>query len=178
MGMRTCEVCGREIIGPAYLALIEGAELVVCADCTRYAKWFKKLGRRVGPEAPARARRPTPKAREALALTRMRVSEAEELELVEDFGRRVKEAREARGLTQEQLGKMVGEKASVISRIESGRMTPDILLARKLEHALGIKLLVRASGREEVVLRTRKPPEVGGLTLGDILAMSKKEEKG
>jgi len=175
--MRTCEVCGREIIGPAYLALIEGAELVVCADCTRYAKWFKKLGR-IGPEAPSRPKRPMTRGRESMLLTRIRVREAEELELVEDFGRKVKEAREAKGLTPEALAKMVGEKASVISRIESGRMAPDILLARRLEHALGIKLLVRASAEEKVVVRTARPPEVGGLTLGDILAMSKKEEKG
>ncbi len=175
--MRTCEVCGREIIGPAYLALIEGAELIVCAECTRYAKWFKKLGRR--ELRPSRARAPVPRARarESRQVMLARVSEAEELELVEGFGRKVKEAREARGLTQEELGKMIGEKASVISRIESEKMAPDVVLARKLEHALGIKLLVRAR-REEVTVRATRRPEVGGLTLGDIIAMASGEEKG
>ena len=175
--MRTCEVCGREIVGPAYLALIEGAELVVCAECTRYAKWFKKLGRRIGP-GPARPRpRPSPaRQREALARAGIRIREAEELELVEDFGRKVREAREAKGLTQEELGRMVGEKASVISRIESGRMAPDLVLARKLEHALGIKLLVRA--REGATVRARRASrQEVSLTLGDILGLPG-EEKG
>ncbi|RLI09291.1 TIGR00270 family protein [Candidatus Bathyarchaeota archaeon] len=176
--MRTCEVCGREIVGPAYLALIEGAELVVCAECTRYAKWFKKLGRRIGP-GPARPRpRPSPtRQREALARAGIRIREAEELELVEDFGRKVREAREAKGLTQEELGRMVGEKASVISRIESGRMAPDLVLARKLEHALGIKLLVRARGEGATVRARRASRREVGLTLGDILGLPG-EEKG
>jgi len=175
--MRTCEVCGREIVGPAYLAMIEGAELVVCADCTRYAKWFKKLGRGEHRPSQARTRRPMQRAREATASMLYKVERAEELELMEDFGRKVKEAREAKGLTQEELGKMIGEKASVISRIESGKMTPDIMLARKLEHALGIKLLVRAREKERTVVRASRPPEVG-LTLGDLIAMSSREEKG
>jgi len=174
--MRICEVCGREIIGPAYLALIEGAELVVCAECTQYAKWFRKLGRgrparRTSQVSVQRAPRTstfrTPRA--------MRAEQAEALELIEDFGRRVKEAREAKGLTQEELGKLIGEKASVISRIESGRMAPDVALAKKLEHALGIKLLVEAREAPSAgVIVRATAPKTGGLTLGDILAMSAK----
>jgi len=148
--MRICEVCGREIIGPAYVALIEGAELIVCAECTQYAKWFRKLGRTEGTikarPAGAGVRRPL-MARAVRPGVPTRISELEKLEVVEDYGRRVREAREARGLTQEELGRLVGEKASVISRIESGKMVPDVVLARKLEHALGIRLLTRA--REE-----------------------------
>ena len=169
--MRICEVCGREIIGPAYLALIEGAELVVCAECTQYAKWFRKLGRgRPARRTPQASAQRAPRTSTFRTQRVMRAEQAEALELVEDFGRRVKEAREAKGLTQEELGKLIGEKASVISRIESGRMAPDVALARKLEHALGIRLLTRAG--EEVKVRVAKPPPVPALTLGDILAMS------
>ena len=172
--MRICEVCGREIIGPAYVALIEGAELIVCAECVRYAKWFRRLrrGERAVEKLQARAgiRRPL-MARAAKPGVPTRISELVKLEVVENFGRLVKEAREAKGLTQEELGKMIGEKASVISRIESEKMVPDIVLARKLEHALGIKLLTEA--REEVQVRAAKPPPTPTLTLGDILAMSR-----
>ncbi len=177
--MRICEVCGREIIGPAYVALIEGAELIVCAECTQYAKWFRKLGRTEGTikarPAGAGVKRPL-MARAVRPGVPTRISELEKLEVVEDYGRRVREAREARGLTQEELGRLVGEKASVISRIESGKMVPDVVLARKLEHALGIRLLTRA--REEVKVRAAKPPVSSGLTLGDILAMSAREKGG
>jgi len=170
--MRICEVCGREIIGPAYIALVEGAELVVCADCVRYAKWYRRLRR--GELRPRSARAKAPKkplmARAVRPGVPTRISELEQLELVDDYGRRVKEARERRGLTQEDLGRLIGEKASVIRRIEAGELAPDIALARKLEHALGVRLLVRAS-REEVRVRPSSPPRPI-LTLGDIIAMS------
>ena len=174
--MRICEVCGREIVGPAYLALIEGAELVVCSECVQYAKWFRKLGRRGRPQgAGARAQRVRSLARAREVRRTTRPKRPEELEVVEDFGPRVKAAREARGLTQEELGKLIGEKASVISRIESGRMAPDVALARKLEHALGIKLLVEAREAPSAgVIVRATAPKTGGLTLGDILAMSAK----
>jgi len=174
--MRICEVCGREITGPAYVAMIEGAELIVCGECVRYARWFRRLkrGERAVERLQARAgvRRPL-MARAVRPGVPTRISELEKLEVVEDYGERVRRAREARGLTQEELGQLIGEKASVISRIESGKMVPDIALARKLEHALGIELLTRAS--EEVKVRAAKPPPVPALTLGDILAMSAPE---
>jgi len=179
--MRICEVCGREIIGPAFIALVEGAELVVCGECVQYAKWYRRLRPGELARRGARARTAPRKPLMARAIrpgVPTRISELERLELVEDYGRRVKEARERKGLTQEELGRMVGEKASVISRIETGKMAPDIALARKLEHALGIRLLVRAE--EEVKVRAAKPPETV-LTLGDIIAMSssaKEREEG
>lgn len=65
--------------------------------------------------------------------------------LVENYGLVVKEARERMGMTLKDLGAKVGEKASVISKIEQGRLKPDNALARKLEHVLGVKLLVPSS---------------------------------
>jgi len=178
--MRICEVCGREIIGPAYLARIEGAELVVCSDCVAYATSYRRLRRGELARrdvAQARVQRPTrPKRPRPPSGTR--VEQATRLELVEDFGQKVRAAREARGLTQEELGKMIGEKASVISRIEAGKMEPDIVLARKLEHALGLKLLVEAEEKAKLVVRGASPRAAGGgLTLGDILAMSERARR-
>lgn len=174
--MRICEVCGREIIGPAYVALVEGAELIVCADCTRYAKWYRRL--RKSDLKPRALRAKAPKkpimARAVKPGVPTRISELERLELIEDYGRRVKEARERRGLTQEELGRMIGEKASVIKRIEAGELAPDIALARRLEHALGIKLLVKVE--EEVKVRASRPPKAV-LTLGDVIAMSSSARK-
>ena len=173
MAMRICEVCGREIIGPAYLARIEGAELVVCSECVIYASSYRRLrrGERARRQVAQRAQRPT-RLQKARAPLSTRVEHAVRLELVEGFGQKIRAAREARGLTQEELGKMIGEKASVISRIEAGKMEPDIALARKLEHALGLKLLVEVEEKARAVMRSAGPRTGGGLTLGDILAMS------
>ena len=171
--MRICEVCGREITGPAFLARIEGAELIVCSECVVYASSYRRLrrGERAKKIAQTREQRPVRPQRLKHGFS-PRIRHVEKLELVEDFGQKIRAAREARGLTQEELGKMIGEKASVISRIEAGKMEPDVVLARKLEHALGLKLLVEAEEKARAAVRTVSPVARGSLTLGDILALS------
>jgi ribosome-binding protein aMBF1 (putative translation factor) len=46
------------------------------------------------------------------------------------------------GLSQEDLGRKINEKPSVISHLETGSMKPSDALARKLEHALKIELFL------------------------------------
>ena len=60
---------------------------------------------------------------------------------MEDFNTIVRKARESRGWTREELGAKIYEKVSVINRIESGKMEPDIKLAKKLEKTLNITLI-------------------------------------
>ncbi|MGC9116224.1 MAG: helix-turn-helix domain-containing protein, partial [Conexivisphaera sp.] len=87
-----------------------------------------------GPGPQRRAERPAPRPRE---------EELEELIVVPDYNRLVKEARERMGLTQEELAAKVGVKASVISKIESGRLRPDVATSRRLEGVLRIRILTR-----------------------------------
>jgi putative transcription factor len=54
----------------------------------------------------------------------------------------IKEAREMRGMSQDELGRKINEKPSVISHLETGSMKPNDILARKLEHFLKIRLFV------------------------------------
>jgi len=68
----------------------------------------------------------------------------EELELKEDYYKVIKQAREKLGLSQEALGRKINEKPSVIKLLESGKLKPDNMLARKLEHFLKVQLLVPA----------------------------------
>jgi putative transcription factor len=72
----------------------------------------------------------------------------EELELKEDYYKVIKQAREKLGLSQEALGRKINEKPSVIKLLESGKLKPDNMLARKLEHALKVQLLVPAVEEE------------------------------
>ena len=97
------------------------------------------------------------------------LDEWESLELVEDLGLRVRQARERLGLSQEDLGRRVGEKASLIRKIETGKMTPSLMLARRLEHVLRVKLIVPAS---EPVVPASPPPH--RLTLGDIVQIKRR----
>jgi putative transcription factor len=62
-------------------------------------------------------------------------------ELVADYDARIREAREARGLSQEDLAKSLNEKASLIRKLERGDMLPSDDVQRKLEGELGISLV-------------------------------------
>lgn len=68
--------------------------------------------------------------------------ESDEMMLREDFSKTIKNARETLGITQEDLGRKISVKPSVISHLEVGSLKPDDLLARKLEHFLKIELFV------------------------------------
>ncbi len=54
---------------------------------------------------------------------------------------KIRKARESKNLSREELGQKIYEKVSVINRIESGKMIPDIRLTKKLENALNITLI-------------------------------------
>jgi len=166
-----CEVCGRKIIGQPFRAMIEGAKMTVCNKCVKLGSVFweakteprlRKVVRRL-PSAPVLAPRKQPP-----------ISAAESLELVDNFGIKVRQAREKTGLSHEDLGKRISEKVSVLRKIESGKMTPDNLLVEKLQHALRIKLLVPVSEPKVPAKALASRPTAP--TLGDVALV--KKEKG
>ncbi|NJL44455.1 MAG: multiprotein-bridging factor 1 family protein [Nitrosarchaeum sp.] len=61
--------------------------------------------------------------------------------LVPGFGEKVKAARERRGLRQEELAQRLRMKESVLHKVETGNFEPDLVLARRIEHVLGIRIL-------------------------------------
>jgi putative transcription factor len=79
-------------------------------------------------------------------------------------------------LSQEDLGRKIREKVSVIRKIESGKMLPDLVLAEKLEHTLKVTLRVPASEPKVQPVSSSKPH---GATLGDLIhfKVKKKEAK-
>jgi putative transcription factor len=64
-----------------------------------------------------------------------------EKELAIDYHKRIQQARNGHGWSQEDLGQKINERKSVISKIENKSMKPDDKLVRKLEKVLGIKLM-------------------------------------
>jgi len=151
--------------------------MMVCGKCARLGTPYnepakpKITPRKTAPIGAAVTRKPSHKA------STPKIDES--LELVEDYGGKVREAREKLGLTHEDLGKKIGEKVSVLKKIETGKMVPDNLLARKLEHALQIRLLVPAQSLEPKISKSSvissKPEK--GLTLGDIAQIKMKRTK-
>jgi len=162
-----CEVCGRQILGKPYKAVIEGAKMVVCGNCVKLASayWEERPQRRV-----KRTAKPLPRI--SVSGKKQSPAIAEALELVDDFSLRIRRAREGMELSHEDLGRKIGEKVSVLRKIESGKMTPDHRLAEKLQHALRVKLLVPPSEPKAPSIVLSQPR---GITLGEVALLKKRK---
>jgi len=121
-------------VGEGFRVVVDGANMRVCSRCSR-------LGR------PARDETPPTLPQKMSTNTVMQVYRKpvavvpdDELVIREDYALVIRKAREAAGLTQEQLGMKVNEKSSVIGKLESGKLKPSVQLAKKLEHLMKIRL--------------------------------------
>ncbi len=167
-----CEICGEEIKGPPLKLFIEGAELTVCRKCAKHrgkpATPYTSLTASVAKRTIKKVAKPVKKPR--IPKTHMF---SEDLEPVENLSEVVRQRREELGLTQEELAVRVGEKVSVIKRIESGRLTPPLSLIRKLEAALRVKLTEKPRVTQE---KRGKGFKEFTLTLGDIMEVRAKKK--
>jgi putative transcription factor len=167
-----CEVCGRKIHSEPVRAIIEGAKLTVCIECSKHGKVILH-------EEPDL---PTPKAASKMPAPFRQVFQKRPIiarveinqELVDGYSNLIRASREKLLLSHEDLGKKINEKASVLKHIESGKMAPNDLLVTKLEHALKIKLLVPIT--EE---KTGANPKASSqeLTLGDLIEIDQKDKE-
>lgn len=57
-----------------------------------------------------------------------------------DVGKRVRELREDRGLSQEELAELTGVGRNTISEIERGVTSPQLRIVRKLAHGFAVPL--------------------------------------
>lgn len=141
--------------------------MVVCNSCAPLGtlSWEIKTTKPLKPRAlykrPKPRRRPMAKSSSPLEPA---------MEMVEDFGARIRQAREGKGLSLEDLGRKINEKVSLLKKLESKRIKPNHKLAEKLQYALKIELLVPvAKGRIPKNLLT-KATASKAITLGDLLA--------
>ena len=161
-----CEICGKPV--PEHnpiRAKIEGSVMVVCKECS-------KLG--TIQKAPPKPKfRQQPKGKKQNTNRNRNYSRRDEPteELVEDFAIEIRKARESRNWSREDLGKKINERVSVITRIETGKMTPDTKLTKKLEKALNIKLLEKIN---TVDLNQFVNSSSGERTLGNIMKIKRK----
>ena len=87
-------------------------------------------------------------------------------EVVQDYDDRIRTAREAENLTQEELADQLNEKASLIRKLERGDVLPSDTIQRKLERALDIDLSMGGSGDDS---EWSGGSSTGGTTLGDVV---------
>lgn len=160
-----CEVCGHKIHTEPITAVIEGARLTVCVECSKHGKILQQEE----ISLPKIAMGPSKKPQAHIALVQKKpptVSVQITKELTESYPSKIRVAREKLGLTHEELGKKINEKASVLRNLEAGKMAPNNQLASKLEHMLKIKLLVPITEEKATTLPKSANQE---MTLGDII---------
>ncbi|MFP3214119.1 MAG: multiprotein bridging factor aMBF1 [Nitrososphaeria archaeon] len=121
-----CEICGKPIFGKPITIEVDGAYLKVCEECAKYGKIVNE---RKNNEA---------KVSGIVRTTKNQVEE--EYELIDGYGRIIKEIREKMNLTQEQLGRKIGIKPSLLAKIEQEKIIPDYPTLRKIEYSLKVKL--------------------------------------
>jgi putative transcription factor len=135
--MSYCELCGHQTFEKK-MVVVDGTVFNVCAACSKHGKPY------IPPQVAAKKKKKppfVPKPHEKIGL-------ADETVLTPNFARLIREARMKMGLTHEQLGMKMNEKAQLLKKFETGTIKPDEILAKKLERYLGIKLYVSASSDE------------------------------
>lgn len=129
-------------------AKIEGSTMTVCQACSAFGKVL----------IPPKSHNQSIKFRKASDPI------PEETILVADCGRRIRNARESRDMSQMMLARALAEKESLIQQVESGHTRPSERLAKKLERYLGIKLYEKLKKQE-----FSNQGKAGGLTIGDLI---------
>ncbi|HSV50275.1 MAG TPA: multiprotein bridging factor aMBF1, partial [Candidatus Acidoferrales bacterium] len=167
-----CEVCGRKIHQDPVRAKIEGATLTVCVECSKHGQvvYGEPAAAASTPVSPTKSYQHIPVIMKKPPVSTVQISQ----EVVEDYANVIRVAREKMGLTLEDLGKKVAERASLLKHIENGKVEPNNQLASRLEHVLKITLMV-AIADEKVQVAPKRPSE--GMTLGDLIDMSKADEE-
>lgn len=165
MTEKQCEICGTEISGAPQRIVIDGSALEVCRSCARFGKqedkWSAVPKKMVPVERAFSVSRPKP-----------RDHFKDLVELVPDFGRKIRVAREGLGLSLEELAERIKEKAPLLKKIEREDISPEDEIRKKLEKELKIKLSDQASET-----RVKSGGSGRGLTLGDIASIKRKTEK-
>lgn len=135
-----CEMCGKEVPVTKPM-LVEGTKLSLCPNCARFGDEYK------GSATKTPAGAPVPKSvieerlqRRERRMQTKDVYAASTMELIDNYGKVVKAAREAKGMDIDEFAKSILERRGTIARLEANDLVPDDKLINKLEKALDIVL--------------------------------------
>jgi putative transcription factor len=162
-----CEMCGSKTSIRRHL--VSGTTMQLGACCSKFGEAMDQ------PATPGTQAAVTQNLERRQ--TRMQgrdVYQEETWDLVPNFGAVIRQAREKKGWTHDELGNKVSARVPQMKQIESGHLRPSDVMAKKFQQALGITLLEKMEkGPAKVVGQSNAPK--AGLTIGDILkdAMNK-----
>ncbi len=157
-----CELCGKEI-EDIYKVDIEGSELNVCRDCSRFGK---VIARKVMQSEKSKKE----EAKQKKKITKPAEPEIVE-KLVDNFSELIRKARGKSGMNQQDFSKRLSIKESMLHKIETGEFKPSIVLARKIEKILKIKLVEEMEEKEVHLLGK---PDKTAFTIGDFIKIKEK----
>jgi putative transcription factor len=146
--MSKCELCGEETDSTTKVK-IEGAKMKVCSSC-------EEMGETIETKKKTKKKKKS---------SRKRSTET----LANDYGEKIKQAREDRELSIKELSDQLNEKNSVLKKVEREDLKPDKSLAQKISKELDIDLYVNpeVNEYEDTDTDSRKA------TLGDVADVKK-----
>ena len=139
---------------------LDGSIMITCKECSKFGKIQREPPK---PKIPGVSR----SSHATRRVQRPREPAEEVVENVKDI---VRQAREKKGWSREELGEKIYEKASVVTRIESGKMIPDLKLARKIEKLMNVVLVEK---NDDVTADEIGHLKIRGATIGDIARIKK-----
>lgn len=182
----SCEICGNDIRGRGIKVVVEGAKLTVCSDCADLGERVREepYGRTVvksspGPRGSVKPvkspppSRPPPVPRQ-IPIRKPKAQPSEESqEIVENYAEIVKKARGA--MTTDEFAATLNEKATVIQKIETGKLHLTLKLAKKIEKQYRVKLINQRDAAEDIEDVIWKPEKKVDFTpsLGDFVKQKK-----
>lgn len=155
--MPQCEMCGAE--KPSLTTTkVEGAELELCDECAEFGTEVKtetasststKYSTSSGSSGSSGSSSSSSSSGGASSSSSSRRRDLfdEMEEVANDYDQRIREAREGRGISQEDLAQQLNEKASLIRKLERGDVLPSDDVQTKIERELDISL--SAGGGDE-----------------------------
>jgi putative transcription factor len=156
-----CELCGKTMPFTKSV-IIDGAKLEVCSECAKFGEDYKST-----PEGSTGGNKTVIEQRLERRQKRMGTkdvyAQAKSVEIVENYGKVIREAREAKGMDLEDFSNFINEKKGTIAKIETNKLVPDDKLVKKIEKALDIKLLEAVS----LGMIQESGGGAGKMTLGD-----------
>ena len=175
--MPQCEMCGADEASLT-TTKVEGAELELCSSCTDFGTEVRdestgsggskystssSTGKSSGSSAGSSGG--SSGSSGSGGSTRPRDMFDDMDEIATDYDDRIRNARESRGLSQEELADQLNEKASLIRKLERSDTLPTDDIQRKLEGALDITLVEG----ESVDDADWDSGDAGTMTLGDVV---------
>ena len=135
--MASCEICGIQIIDHGERVFVEGNLLTVCKTCSKRGKPSNNQ---------QNIQRVTARPKKLAVPNKITFDDS--TILVGNFSEIIRKSRMKQGLTHEQLGMIIKERASLLRKIESGSLKPDEELIKKLERYFRISLYTEVEPSE------------------------------